>query len=106
MRGRAAGVVFAVAMVAAGPAMADAIDGAWCREALRLTISGPAIVTPGGARIQGDYSRHAFSYVSPASDSNAGTTVSMRLINEDTVHLRAGAQAPTEVWLRCRPSIS
>ena len=106
MKGRVLGAALGTALVAATPALADAIDGAWCHEASRLTINGAAIVTPAGARIQGDYSRHAFSYVAPPGDANPGTTVSMRLINEDTVQLRAGAQAATEVWLRCGPPIS
>ena len=106
MRGYVIGAVAGISVLSAAPAWADAIDGAWCHEGLRLTISGPAIVTPGGARTQGDYSRHAFSYVAPPSDAQSGTTVSMRLLNEDTMQLRAGAQTATETWLRCGPPIS
>jgi hypothetical protein len=106
MRHFLVGAILGISVCVSVPAWADAIDGAWCHEGVRLTISGPAIVTPGGAKTQGDYSRHAFSYVAPPSDSNSGTTISMRLLNEDTMQLRAGAQAPTETWLRCGPPIS
>ena len=91
----------------ATPALADAIDGAWCRDSgLRLMINGPAIVTAAGSKTQGDYSRHAFSYVAPAGDPGAGTTISMRLLSEETMQLRAGPQAPVETWNRCGPPIS
>jgi hypothetical protein len=99
-----AGVAFG-ALVAL-PAKADAIDGAWCREDLRLTINGPAITTPAGTRTSGDYSRHAFSYVVPASEPDAGTTISMRLLNEETMNLRSNLEAPWQTWRRCGPPIS
>ena len=37
-----------------GVARADAIDGHWCSEGgLRMTIQGPALVSPGGVRMAG-----------------------------------------------------
>src|SRR3954454_15772747 len=87
-------------------ARADAIDGAGCHEGLRLSISGPAIVTPGGSKTTGDYSRHAFSYVVPANEPQPGTTISMRLLNEETMHLRPSPDAAWETWRRCGPPIS
>jgi hypothetical protein len=98
--------VFACSLLASVAARADVIDGAWCHEGLRLTISGPAIVTPGGTKTSGDYSRHAFSYVVPASEPQPGTTVMMRLLNEETMNLRASPEAPWETWRRCGPPIS
>ena len=38
------------------------------KDGRRLAIRGPEITTPGGNRISGDYSRHNFSYVVPASE--------------------------------------
>ena len=56
----------ALAMLA-GPAVADVIDGNWCHsDGRRFTIRGPEIVTPGGKRMEGNYSRHWFSYTAPA----------------------------------------
>lgn len=93
----------------AGPAFADSIDGNWCyNDGRRFTIRGPEIVTPGGKRMEGHYSRHGFSYLVPAPEPGEGQTIVMSLANENTVYLRygeatAGAQ---ETWLRCMPSIS
>ena len=94
-------------------AWADVIDGHWCySDGRRISIQGPAIVTPAGSQILGNYSRHFFSYVVPPTDPDAGQTVSMVLINEDTVHLHLGT-APSyssdeavQVWHRCGPPTS
>ncbi len=105
MRARAIFGALGLTMLAS-PAWADAIDGAWCREGLRLMINGPAIVTAGGAKTTGEYSRHAFSYVAPAGDPGPGSTVSMRLLNEETMQLRGGAASEVETWHRCGPPVS
>ena len=70
--------------------MPIAIDGDWCHapDGRRFSIRGPDIVTPGGKQMQGDYSRHAFSYAVPAPEPGAGKTVFMTLLDENTVHLR------------------
>jgi hypothetical protein len=88
-------------------ARADAIDGNWCRDVgLRITINGPSIVTPAGTRTQGEYSRHAFSYVIPPGDPDAGATMFMRLLGEEAMQSRLGAQGPIEDWRRCGPPVS
>ena len=96
-----------------GLARADAIDGNWCSsEGKRMSIEGPAIVTPGGTATQGNYSRHYFTYQVPASDPGAGQTVYMALLNENTVRLtmapdvQTAQQTPVEVWHRCPPAVS
>jgi hypothetical protein len=95
------------------PVWADVIDGQWCfPDGKRFSIRGPVIVTPTGTRTEGNYSRHFFMYVVPASDPDAGQTVSMVLVNEETVHLRIGAtttnsfDGPMQVWHRCSPPTS
>ena len=94
----------------ASPAFADAIDGNWCHsDGRRFTIRGPEIVTPGSKRMEGNYSRHWFSYMAPAPEPGAGQTIFMTLADEYTVHLRHGegaSAAPPEVWVRCSPSVS
>jgi hypothetical protein len=89
-------------------ALADAIDGDWCHSnGKRMSIHGPEIVTPGGKQIQGDYSRHFFSYVVPAGESGAGETVSITLLGEYLAHSRQGAaDAPVQEWRRCQPGVS
>jgi hypothetical protein len=89
----------------ASPARADAIDGDWCADGGRhFSIRGPAITTPAGIETTGNYSRHAFNYVLPEGEENAGEEIAMLLLNENTVEVEAGSQ--TEIWLRCKPAIS
>jgi hypothetical protein len=113
VRGRLVWMTAGLIVVGAAAARADAIDGHWCfTDGKRISIQGPAIVTPAGSRIQGDYARHFFSYVVPEADPGAGQTVSMTLLNEDTVRLRIGTAAapsydgPGEIWHRCGPPTS
>lgn len=90
---------------AALPARADRIDGHWCSPGgLRLTIAGPSITTPGGARLDGDYDRHGFAYTAPAGEPAAGARVTMVLMGEDTVRVQAPGLDP--VWRRCGPPTS
>jgi hypothetical protein len=97
-----------VALIAqAAPGLADAIDGDWCRaDGKRMTIRGPAIVTPGGKETRGDYTRHYFSYVIPAGEAGAGNKVSITLLSEYLAHAREGDSAPVQEWRRCQPGVS
>jgi hypothetical protein len=85
-------------------AQADAIDGEWCSGVSHFTIEGPNILTPGGNRIQGRYSRHAFAYAVPANEADAGREIDMTLLNEDTVALTRKGQSAPEIWNRCKPT--
>jgi hypothetical protein len=101
------GAVCAAVFGFAGQALADAIDGDWCRtDGKRMSIRGPAIVTPGGQQTTGDYSRHSFSYVIPAGEAGAGATVSIQLLSEYLAHAREAADAPVQEWRRCQPGVS
>jgi hypothetical protein len=101
-------LVFAAAAYFASfamPARADAIDGDWCAsDGRHFSIHGPAITTPGGNAIQGNYRRHSFSYVAPEGETSAGEAIAMLLLNENQVAVQTGNA--TEVWLRCKPAIS
>jgi hypothetical protein len=90
------------------PACADAIDGHWChKDGRRFSIRGPEILTPGGKGMEGNYSRHWFSYVVPIPEPGAGETIFMTLLNENTVQTRLGETGTAqEIWIRCTPSIS
>ena len=109
-RRRSTKLIIAVLLtLPAGTVLADAIDGNWCHsDGRRFTIRGADIVTPGGKAMQGDYSRHYFSYVVPAPEQGAGSTIYMTLMGENAVQLRYGdaASANPENWVRCSPSIS
>jgi hypothetical protein len=91
---------FGAVCLTANPAHADAIDGTWCGpDGGTLSIDGPRIVTPGHARLTGEYTRHAFRYEAPAREPDAGTQVTLLLLDEDTVRLeRTGG---SEIWRRC-----
>jgi hypothetical protein len=92
----------------AGPALADAIDGDWCSEdGRRLSIKGPSIVTPGGRRMEGSYTRHSFAYTVPQTEPDAGQQTALRLLNETTVEVRVGTpERPAVMWHRCTGTIS
>jgi hypothetical protein len=101
------GAVCAAFLGFADAARADAIDGHWCRaDGKRMVIQGPAIVTPGGKQIKGDYTRHFFSYVVPADEAGAGATVSIQLLSEYLAHARQGADTQVQEWRRCQPGVS
>jgi hypothetical protein len=79
------------------PAAADAIDGHWCDAGKQhLEINGPSIVTPSGGRLTGDYNRHGFKYMEPGGEK----PVVMVLLNEVTMHLKAG-DGEEQTWHRC-----
>lgn len=103
MAGYRIAAIAAAAALWATPSWADSIDGSWCNEKTGKTfqISGPSIVTPGGARLEGAYSRHGFQYTVPPQETPAGAPVTMRLMGENVVQLQAGDAAQPELWRRC-----
>ena len=106
MTGRINAIAVALGVLAATSAHADSIDGSWCRDdGAHLSIEGPAITTPGGSSITGDYRRHFFHFVVPPAEPDAGSGVDLILLNENTVQQRVGA-APPVLWSRCTPPIS
>ena len=91
-----------------GVSHADAIDGDWCSaNGKRMSILGEKITTPGGNRINGNYSRHAFDYVVPAGESGSGEIVNIILRSEYLAISRQGpADGPATEWRRCKETIS
>jgi hypothetical protein len=99
--------VLALAVLTAGAtlASADTIDGEWCLGSSAFAISEGSILTPAGNTTGGNYSRHAFSYIVPASEPGAGGQIDMTLQDEQTVRLtRGGRSSPPEFWRRCKPT--
>ena len=94
--------------LSAKPVRADVIDGDCClTDGRQMTIRGPDIVTPGGTKMRGDYTRHSFSYVVPAGEPGAGQTVSIVLLSETLAHGRQGGpDAPLQEWRRCTARVS
>jgi hypothetical protein len=101
-------LVAAAILLKTGVGRADAIDGDWCStDGMRMSIRAETITTPGGKRILGNYSRHAFDYVVPAGENGSGEVVSIILLGEYLAHSRQGpAEGPVREWRRCRDGIS
>ena len=103
-----------IVLVAAGMLLqigvvhADAIDGDCCAaNGKRMSILGEKMTTPGGNRINGNYSRHAFDYVVPAGEDGSGETVNIILRGEYLAISRQGpADAPATEWRRCKETTS
>jgi hypothetical protein len=88
--------------LSATPARADVIDGDWCLGIKTMSIRGSDIVTPGGKRTKGDYTRHSFAYTIPAGEPGAGEVIAMILRGEYLLHARQGGpDAPVQEWRRC-----
>ena len=90
-------------------AWADAINSDWCFKGGRhFSIRGLFIVTSAGQQIAGNYDRHTFFYTVPEPEPSAGSTISMVLDDDDTIHLTKEtglAEAtgrPFETWRWCR----
>ncbi len=92
------------ALMFPGAALADRIDGKWCSpEGRHVEIQGRQITTHSGVKMDGEYGRHSFSYTAPAAEPDAGSTMYMVLLNEETMEVRAGNPvARAIVWKRCQ----
>jgi hypothetical protein len=96
---------FAALLAGASPALADAIDGDWCgKDGSHLRIEGPRIELAPGQVLEGTYNRHAFSYVAPANDPEAGTKIQFVLRSEEEMRRVRKPDAMPEhedIWRRC-----
>jgi hypothetical protein len=101
-RALALGGLVAGLCMAGTAARADAIDGNWCNSTnnKQMQIVGPMIVTPGGKKMEGRYSRHSFAYTIPDTEAPAGEPASLQLVNENRIAAQFGS-APVEMWHRC-----
>jgi molybdopterin molybdotransferase len=62
---------------------------------------GTTILTPGGHKTTGSYSRHNFTYTVPAQEPDSGQPVSMQLVNEHTIRATTGQSPTAIIWKRC-----
>ncbi len=101
-------LVAVLALSGGAAALADRIDGEWCREDSHFIIDGPRILTYGGTATTGEYSRHGFRYTAPATDADSGSEIEMHLHSETTLELFRRAPGappitgPGQIWNRCR----
>jgi hypothetical protein len=102
---RTAFLIFAMTAAGICPALADAIDGDWCSiNGGHLRIDGPRIELAPGQILEGVYNRHAFSYVAPANDPEAGTEIQFVLRSEEEMRRVRQPDAKPEhedIWRRC-----
>lgn len=99
-------MVIVTLLAATGAARADSIDGDWCSEkGRRISIDGPAYSLSGAAKAQGHYTRHAFAFLMPSGEPDAGAAVDMVLQGETRVRVKIGETEP-QIWRRCPPGIS
>jgi hypothetical protein len=86
-------------------AHADAIDGEWCNEdGSHVRIDGPKIDLGSGQIVEG-YSRHAFSYVAPPGDFEAGAEVKFVLSSDELMRRMRNPDVMPEhrdLWRRCQ----
>jgi hypothetical protein len=102
---RLASLVFIALLAGSFPALADAIDGDWCnKDGSHLRIEGPQIELAPGQLLQGIYTRHAFSYVAPAGDPEAGAEIKfVQRSEEEMRRAREPSIMPEheDIWRRC-----
>ena len=101
-------LALALCLSAAPDALADAIDGNWCfKDGRSMSIRGARIRLPGGAEIAGTYRRHSYAYTVPDGQPDAGSVVSMILVDDKTIHLTPGGsssvplKSAVQIWKRC-----
>jgi hypothetical protein len=102
---RLASLIFIALLSVSCPALADAIDGDWCSiDGSHLRIEGPQIELAPGQLLEGTYQRHAFSYVAPSGDPEAGTEIQFVLRSEEEMRrVRKPDTMPEheDIWRRC-----
>ena len=95
-----------LAVVSAGIAHADAIDGDWCnQDGSQILIDGNSIRLTDGTVVTGVYTRHKFSYIAPAGDAEAGKEILFAQRSEEEMRRVRDPQAMPEhadIWQRCR----
>lgn len=105
-------IVSVALCLAASPARADAIDGAWCSPAgERVTINGEEVITPGGKTVKGTYTRHTMSFTIPEGEPGAGNKLYMEQLHEGAVKVTTIKEVQVEPgahedWQRCPSELS
>jgi hypothetical protein len=93
-------------MLFASAAQADAIDGDWCNDdGSHVRIDGPKIELSSGKIVEGNYSRHAFSYIVPQGEWEAGVEVKFVLSSEELMRRMRNPDVMPEhadLWRRCQ----
>lgn len=92
---------------AAAVAEADSLDGRWCSpDGRRITVTGLAVITPGGREVIGRYSQKAFAFVMPEREWDGGKTFWMELKTSNSARVSVQSPhhegpPPHDLWRRC-----
>ncbi len=88
-------------------AAAASVDGSWCApDGRQITVSGLAVITPGGQRTSGAYSGRAFSFEVPDKEWGAGWILWLERVADDALRVSRMAKhqqgpPPHGLWRRC-----
>lgn len=81
---------------------ADEISGDWCSPTgAHVRFEGNTVLTPGGQVTDGIYSRHAFEFIIPEGEKDAGLIFMMRQLSEMQSIVLIEGREP-EGWQRCQ----
>lgn len=86
---------------------ADPVDGSWCApDGRQITVTGLAVITPGGQRTNGAYSGRAFSFEIPQNEWGAGWVLWLERVAEDALRISRITEyqqgpPPHDRWRRC-----
>jgi hypothetical protein len=87
-------------------AHADAIDGDWCNDdGSHVRIDGPKIELNSSKIVEGNYTRHEFTYIVPEGEWEAGVEVRFRQSSEELMRrMRKPDVMPehSDLWRRCQ----
>ncbi len=96
--------MFLGALAASGAA---SVDGSWCApDGRQITVTGLAVITPGGQQTSGTYSDRAFSFQIPQNEWGAGWVLWLERVAEDALRVSRitpyqQGPPPHDRWHRC-----
>ena len=98
-----------VGALSATPALADQIDGTWCKPNSndRMSINGPRVITPEGNEVTARYSRHDIEYDVPEGERPVGGRIHAEQLDDnriDVSRIKKDQKEPPahDIWKRCR----
>jgi len=98
----------ALSAFGSGHALADQIDGTWCKPNSndRMHIDGANVITPGGNKVIARYSRHSIEYDVPDGETPRDGQIHARQLDGqriDVARIRKVQIEPPahDIWTRC-----
>jgi len=95
-------------VIVSTPAMADRIDGIWCKpnSSERMMIDGERVITPAGNEVTARYTRHAIEYDVPDGERPQGGRIHAAQLDDNRIDVarikRVQPEPPAhDIWTRC-----